>query len=222
MRESAIHIALLFAASEERSGGPADRLPQLFGVSEAELISRLRANDESAYTMIYDAYRPRLLAIASAYVSTAVAEELVQDLLALVWERRAEWTVERGIGIYLYASVRNRALKQLRHEGVIGRLEHSAPAYDAPPGMGAANERADVQLERDAERDAVRAAVDGALARLSEGARTAFLLRWMHELSYPEIAQIMATSEATVRQQVAKARRAVVPVLERLAQQANA
>lgn len=214
-----MNVALLFAAAEERSGGPADRIPHLLDVPEHELVTRLRAGDDAAYAMIYDAYRPRLLAIASAYVSVAVAEELVQDLLALVWERRAEWTVERGIGIYLYASARNRALKYVRHEGVVGRLEHASAMDDQPPGMGGAEERADVRLERDAERDAVRSAVDAALARLSEGARTAFLLRWMHELSYPEIARIMATSEVTVRQQVAKARRAVVPVLERLARQ---
>jgi RNA polymerase sigma-70 factor (ECF subfamily) len=210
-----LNVGMLMAAAEEHAGGPGHRVPDLLGMPEAEFIERLRAGDEAAYTTMYTTFQPRLIAIATAYVDRAIAEELTQDVLGFVWEHREEWSIERGVGVYLYATVRNRALKYLRHDRVIARLEHVPDIAEAPPGMGGANENADVRLER----EDVRAAVDAALARISDGARTAFLLRWMHELSYPEIAQVMATSEVTARQQVAKARRAVVPVLERLARQ---
>jgi RNA polymerase sigma-70 factor (ECF subfamily) len=210
-----LNVGMLLAAPERDVGGPSSCIPDLLGMPETEFVERLRAGDEVAYTAMYRTFQPRLVAIATAYVDRSIAEDLTQDVLGYVWEHRAEWSVERGVGVYLYATVRNRALKYLRHDRVIARLEHAPNVADAPPGMSGASEGAEVRLER----EDVRAAVDAALARVSDGARTAFLLRWMHELSYPEIAQVMATSEATVRQQVAKARRAVVPVLERLARQ---
>jgi RNA polymerase sigma-70 factor, ECF subfamily len=208
-------VALLAASSEEHTGGPASRMPELLGMPEHEFVARLRVGDEQAYGAMYRIFYPRLVAVATAYVDGAVAEELAQDVLALVWERRETWAVDEGIGLYLYAAVRNRALKSVRHDRVVARLEHLPESSDAPPGMGRRDDAADTQLER----ADVRGAIDAALARLSEAARTAFLLRWMHDLSYPEIARIMATSEVTVRQQVAKARRAVVPVLERLSRE---
>jgi len=206
--------ALLFAPSEEHHGGPSPKLHTLLGMTDAELVARLQTGDDNAYTTLYRVFHPRLVAIATGYVERPIAEELAHDVLILVWERRDTWTVGDGIGIYLYTAVRNRALKHIRHARVVARLEHiPIDADETPPGMGAAATRADIQLEQ----HDVRRAVDAALARVSEGARTAFLLRWMHELSYPEIARIMMTTEQTVRQQVAKARRAVIPVLEQLA-----
>lgn len=209
-------IPLIFSASEEVAGGPAPQVPYLLGMPEHEFVSRLREGDESAFTTMYRSFFPRLVAVATGYVAEAIAEDLAQDVLLYVWDNRADWKVETGVGTYLYASVRNRALNHLRHEGVVGRLERSVLPDDPsekPPGMGDSPVASDVRLEM----EDVRALVDAALARMADGPRTAFLLRWMHDLSYPEIAKIMSTSEASVRQQVARARRVVVPVLKKVA-----
>jgi RNA polymerase sigma-70 factor (ECF subfamily) len=41
-----------------------------------------------------------------------------------------------------------------------------------------------------------------AIDRLPEGRRTAVLLRWVHEMSYAEIAHVMGTSVIGVKQQL--------------------
>jgi RNA polymerase sigma factor (sigma-70 family) len=51
------------------------------------------------------------------------------------------------------------------------------------------------------------------LARLPELGRTAFTLRWIHQLAYEEIAAIMEISEAAVRKQVSRTREALIAVL---------
>jgi len=47
-------------------------------------------------------------------------------------------------------------------------------------------------------------------ALVREGARVAFTLRWVHQLSYPEIAEIMNVSEAAARKQVSRARESLL------------
>lgn len=74
--------------------------------------------------------------------------------------------------------MRNRALKQLRRQGVAGRLELFVSASDdGVVGMGAAEPRPDERVER----DDLLERVDEALMRLPELGRTAFTLRWIHQ-----------------------------------------
>jgi RNA polymerase sigma-70 factor (ECF subfamily) len=206
------YAAMLAAPPEHEAGGPEARLPELVGLDDATLAVRLRDGDAEAFSALYRAYYARLVAIARIYTGVAVAEELVQEFLAGVWERRADWRVGDGIGVYLYAAIRNRARNYVRHEGVVGRVEQSSVMAGESPGLGNASESPHARLER----EDIRAAIESALARLPEGMRTAFELRWMHELSYPEVARIMGIAEPAARKQVSKARAVIFPVLEGL------
>lgn len=206
--------ALLAASSEAYRGGPRPKLPELVDGSNAELVARLRLGSEAAFDTLYRAFHPRLVAIARTYVTVERAEELAQDMLTLVWERRTQWSPDEDLGIYLYASVRNRALSLVRHDRVVDRLEREATLSGNAVAMGQADEAADLRLEY----EDVHTAIDRVLARLPEGMRTAFALRWVHELSYPEVAKIMGISEAAARKQVSRAREAVIPVLRRFAE----
>jgi RNA polymerase sigma-70 factor (ECF subfamily) len=205
---------LLAAPSEARHGGPAAKLPELLNGTPAELVVRLRDGDERAFDALYRAFYPRLVAIARMYVTVARAEELAQDVLALVWERRATWPPDDDLGVYLYASVRNRARSAVRHDRVVLHFERRSVASGEVVAMGGAAEPAESRLER----ADVHAAIDRALARLPDGMRTAFTLRWIHELSYTEVARIMGIQEAAARKQVSRARDAIVPVLRRFAE----
>jgi RNA polymerase sigma-70 factor (ECF subfamily) len=204
--------AFLLSPPESHTDGAARIAPQLFGESEQSLIQRLRANDEPAYEQIYRVLRPRLVAIACEYVPMSVAEEIAQDVLALVWERRSTWPPARGLATYLYAAARNRAKDDLRHQGVVGRVaavvtvtpsEHDIPGAGRPPGAP------DAMVER-AE---LGHAFVSALQRLPEGTRTAFTLRWVHQLGYPEVAEVMGISEGAARKQVSRARESLLAEL---------
>lgn len=203
--------ALLAASSEHAHGGPPPKLPELLQLSNAELAARIRDGDEAAFDTLYRTFYPRLVALARGYVPVETAEELVQDVFMHTWERRTDWSPTDDIGIYLYASVRNRAISVLRHDRVVGRAEEMALETGVALAMGNPDVGADVQLER----TDLQLAVAGVLAGLPEGMRTAFTLRWIHELSYAEVARIMGISEPAARKQVSRARDAVIPVLRR-------
>ncbi len=189
---------------------PLDAVP---GTSESDLIRLLNIDDHTAFETIYRVLHPRLLAIATRYVhSVPVAEELVQDALLLVWDRRHQWKPTDSLVVYLYATVRNRALKHRRHERVIGRVATIARSEGQPLGAGNFIERPDIIVER----EDLLAAVRRVLHSLPEVQQTAFTFRWIHHLSYDDIAEIMGISVVSARKHVSRARTALISVIASL------
>jgi RNA polymerase sigma-70 factor, ECF subfamily len=73
--------ALQSAARAERYTGTVRRMPEVHaGLSDDELLLRLRAGDEAAFMDLVTRYGPLMLRIALSHVSSrAVADEVVQD-----------------------------------------------------------------------------------------------------------------------------------------------
>lgn len=166
-------------------------------------LARLRAGDAAAFEEIFHAYSARLYRFVYGYVkSTAVAEELVQDVLLRLWEQReGRGTGPQTLRAYLYTAARSRALDHLRHEGVVHRSEDEAVGTGIVLAMGQPAHQADDRL-RDEE---LRAALDRALAELPERRRTAMTLYWQDGLRYAEIAEVMGVSVKTVENHLATA-----------------
>jgi RNA polymerase sigma-70 factor (ECF subfamily) len=199
-------------SSQER--GPTRRADALLGTAEATLIEQIRAGDEAVYTRVYAFLAPRLIAIAQQHVPVSVAEEITQDVLLSLWEQRQPWPAARGITVYLYTVVRRRAIDHARHQGVVGRVEAAARVAEDSPGAGAAFPSPDEAVDR----HDLAAAIERALEMLSERPRTAFVLRWIHQLGYAEVAEIMGVNEATARKLVSRARESLLELLRDYAQ----
>jgi RNA polymerase sigma-70 factor, ECF subfamily len=179
-----------------------DRLGDTAGrASEDAWVARLRADDVAAFTEIYVTYVPRLATYAYSYVRDAViAEELVHDVLASVWEGRARLQVHASFAAYLYGAVRFAALKLARDTSVRDRYVSVAMGEDARQVVEAhdVDDEARVWERR-------RAAILGAVDQLPSRCREAFLLRWRDELSYADIASVMGISVKTVEMQMTAA-----------------
>ena len=69
------------------------------------------AGDERALETLFRSHYASLCEFAVRYVrEEALAEEIVQDLFADLWARRAEWRLRGPVRAYLFGAVRNRAL----------------------------------------------------------------------------------------------------------------
>lgn len=178
------------------------------GEASADDVARIRAGDSRAFEVLFDAYYHRLCGFAVQYVhESAVAEDLVQDVFTNLWRGRATWQVHTTVRAYLFAAVRNRALNLRAHQAVeqdwerevVARNEHD-PAVAEP---------ADLHLERAEVRSRVRAA----LASLPERCRLVMQLRWLEQMSYATIAEVMGISEKGVENQLARGLRAMQGML---------
>src|SRR5256886_416983 len=100
---------------------------------ERDWGARIRAGDAAAFERAFRTYHPALCKFAFRYVhSRDVAQELVHDVFATLWEERGRLSVDR-LKSYLYAAVRNLAISHLRHELVERRWRGRAPPGAAPP-----------------------------------------------------------------------------------------
>ena len=157
---------------------------------ERDWAVRIRAGDAAAFERAFRTYHPALRKFACRYVhSPDVAQELVHDVFATLWEERARLSVDR-LKSYLYTAVRNLAISHLRHELVERRWRERAPAGAAP-----LNENEGERRLETAELEAVVARV---LGRLPERCRLALTLRWQRQMSYAEVAAAMGISVKTV------------------------
>lgn len=86
--------------------------------SDRQIIELLNRDKERGFRMLYDHYyKPLTIYAIRLTDSQAVAEDVVQDLLISIWERSLWCNVKSNLRSYLFLSVRNNALAQLRKNG---------------------------------------------------------------------------------------------------------
>ena len=132
--------------------------------------------------------------IARLTGSTEAAEDAVQDAFCRVWDRRTSWRGDGSVSGLLFRLARNSAISAHRHleaeERAAAVASEGVPRHDEPAALP---------------NDALRAALERAVAELPPRRREVFLLRVVHDLSYREIGDVMGTSTQTVANQLSHA-----------------
>ncbi len=165
------------------------------GQREHEWVERIRRSDASAFEALFHAFYSELAAFACRYVhSRDIAEEVVHDVLARIWERREQFELRDQLRTYLYTAVRNEALNRLRHSLVERRWRDRMLQQQRVEPAAARPDDADARLER----NELAAALERVLAQVPERCRHALMLRWQQQMSYAEVAEAMGISVKAV------------------------
>ena len=127
-------------------------------------------------------------------MNKAEAEDVVQDTLLKVWERRDEWEQINNLEAFAIATCRNRALDIVKRAGrKTENLDEMAHFSNQTPHE---------QLVANEEISLVRRLMDD----LPEVQRTIMLLRDIEGKTYQEIAQMLDISETQVKVYLHRAR----------------
>lgn len=81
--------------------------------------------DNQAIELLYDRYYRALVSYGCQFVEMAIAEDIVQDLFSVLWERRPLFNSISKFSAYLYNTVHNSALNHLRHQTVHNNYRQS-------------------------------------------------------------------------------------------------
>lgn len=167
-------------------------------VDERELLARVRVGDERAFDAIFREHYPPLVRCAEAMLHRRdVAEEIVQEVMLALWQRRDSLVVEDSLRAYLFRATRNRALNHIRHLAIERKAEPELSAVEPAHAAGTdglLGEEMETALRR-----AVRA--------LPPRCREVFELSRVSGLRYAEIAVTLGISVKTVEAQMGKALR---------------
>lgn len=178
--------------------GSNDQLP-------LDLDDRIRRGDPAAFEALFRAHYEALCAFAARYTdSSAVAEELVQDVFTRLWTDRSKWPAPRNRRAYLFTAVRNRALNAGRRR----KLEQDWADAEIIGSRTTEDTGGDDPTPRFQDPDA-HAQLERAVASLPERCRLVMHLRWREGLSYADIAGIMGISTKGVENQLARGLRAL-------------
>lgn len=82
-------------------------------------IEQINQLDAFAFRVLYKKYYRALVVYAINILGESqAAEDVVQDLFSVIWERKQPFHSLSSLNVYLYNSVRNSSLDYLRHKDV--------------------------------------------------------------------------------------------------------
>lgn len=132
-------------------------------------------------------------------LDSAEAEDIVQDTMIRVWNKRDEWAQFNSIEAFCLTVARNLAIDRSQ-KSEAQNIELTTETQEMSDGS--TPER---QLERSEQMDLVRKLIN----ELPEKQRTIIQLRDIEEKSYKEIADVMQLTEDQVKVTLSRARQRI-------------
>jgi RNA polymerase sigma-70 factor (ECF subfamily) len=182
--------------------GPAGAAPYPRGLEEATVVGRAQDGDLAAFELIVHRYQGPVFRLAYRMLGDrGEAEDVVQDTLVLVWRKLPSLVDVQAFHRWIYQVATRRCLSVLRTRSLrrtdatdADDLERELPVDAAADPAAAAQHAASLR------------GLDDLLRRLPDEQRACWVLRELHDLTYPEIAFAMNLPVSTVRGRLARAR----------------
>ncbi|SMO62765.1 RNA polymerase sigma-70 factor [Fodinibius sediminis] len=166
------------------------------GDKEERWILEIQKGDKEAFERLFTTYYFDLTRFVWRYVkSNAIAEELVQEVFANIWQDRAQWHPTSSLKLYLYQSVKNQALDYLRHQEVRKKYDPKWMAAKDNPTLDYRDPRRKKQVQ-----EAIRREIEA----LPPRSKMTYKLHRYDGLTYSEIAEVMDVSVKTVESQMTR------------------
>jgi RNA polymerase sigma-70 factor (ECF subfamily) len=158
--------------------------------SERDLVERARARDSEAFAELYDEHVARVYRHIYYLVGDiSEAEDLSAQAFLQAWEAIPRYEVRGApFASWLLRIAHNLAVSHLRSR----RQKAQLPEGLVDEGLHRNPEEA---LQQQADEERVREAI----LRLRDEQRQVIILRFVEELEYPEVAEIIGKSVAAVR-----------------------
>ncbi|MCA9524630.1 MAG: RNA polymerase sigma factor [Myxococcales bacterium] len=170
-------------------------------LTDEELMTRYQKGDTSAFEALLDRYhRPIYNLILRMIGQRELAEDLLQDTFIRVINGAASFTQQARFKTWLYTIARNISIDAMRK-----RKYRRARSLDEP--MNGEEGRTMVETigsdeptsDRRVDDQRFKGRLEEALAALSDEQREVFVMRQFDGLAFKEIAEVVGTSENTIK-----------------------
>jgi RNA polymerase sigma-70 factor (family 1) len=165
--------------------------------TDQELLTLLRAGDESAFTEIYQRYFNLLYRYAYKKLRDQdLAKDILHDFFAGLWGKRDTIPLINNLSAYLFTVINRKLIDHFLHQQVAAKYVDSFAAF-----LGNEEGKTD-HLIREKQ---LMAAIEAEISALPPRMREVFELSRKQHLSHKEIAEHMEISEKTVDRQISNA-----------------
>lgn len=172
--------------------------------SDSVLAQRWQAGDATAAALVVERYANALGAIAYSVVrDVGLAEEVVQESMVRATQRIGTLRDGEKLGAFLIGIARNVAFDMMRHKGREAVLDPENLAAPDDPSAAASRLELEQRLKQ-------------AVELLSDEQREIFMLKYVSDLRYGEIAVTLGMTENAVAQKLWRIRQKLQKLLEDL------
>jgi RNA polymerase sigma-70 factor (ECF subfamily) len=180
--------------------------------SDADLMRRLRNDDQGALDPLYARYAPLIYHLAAQTLGRPAAEEVVQEVFLTVWHKAASFDPQLGsFRSWVLQIAHRRILNELR------RQSHRPRLSEAPLDALVSD---DPEPAEAAWREYRRQAVQSAVEALPPEQRVALGLAFFGDLTHEQVARVLqlplGTAKTRIRTALHRLRNHLAPVLAAL------
>lgn len=162
---------------------------------DERLFESFQRGDKKAFNTFFLRYYPILCAYATQFVGMNDAEEIIQDMMVGIWERRKEMVVDSSLNGYLFRAVRNKCFNHIEKIRI-----HEQVHFIIAGSMQLQFEDPDFYIVEE-----LTQKIEEALGRLPEKYRQAFVMNRIEGKTYNEIATELGISSKTVDYRIQQA-----------------
>lgn len=163
--------------------------------TSTNFVEGLKAGNRSVFRDLFDNYYEPLSRYCMRFVSDQEdAEEIVQDVFVMLWEKRDQISITTSLNAYLFRSVKNKALNYKTHLNV--RKSYTDHIIATTEISSEADDMAQQELQT---------MYEAALESMPEKRRQIFEMSRKDGLKYAEIADKLSISVKTVEAHLSKA-----------------
>lgn len=158
-------------------------------VNERELLAKIAAGDEHAFTILFDGYYNTLGEyLYKLTESLVITQEIIQDAFIKIWLKRGELLKVKNFSSYIFIICRNQAYNELRKKAMERNVLQSFGKMMAS--------------QTEAAGDTYRELIDTAVDKLPTQAQKVYLMSRDERLKHEEIGFILGISAETVKKHI--------------------
>lgn len=168
---------------------------------EQQLLYLLHKGDRDAFTQIYNRYSKKLfLKIYHLVKLQDAAEEILQDIFVLIWEKRESIVIHQSFNAYLHRIAANKATDFFR------KLQRDRVAFERIKEISSASySHVEEKLFTEETSNIFRQAIEA----LPPQRQQVFRLCKMEGKSYGEVSHLLGISTSTINDHIVKATRSL-------------
>lgn len=166
-----------------------------------QLVKKLNEGDHHAYRFIFDQYYALMCSIAYEYVEDYhISQNIVEDIMLSVWEKREQLHISTSIKSYLLTSVHNKCIDHLRSQS------REVEVFSLESEIGSSScYIPDQEMFEQIILSELEDKIEKIIQSMPEECKRVFLLSRYGDKSYTEIADELNISVNTVKYHIKKA-----------------
>jgi RNA polymerase sigma-70 factor (ECF subfamily) len=160
------------------------------------LLSSMKDGNYKAFECIFKKYYPMLCVYAHRFVEMEDVEDVVEECMIWLWEKRETITINTTLRQYLFSMVRNKSLNLLTRKGVAEKAAAWYFSYLMEKSMSESDQYQVKELQKK---------IQESIESLPESYREAFIMHRFQGMSYKEIAEKNNVSVKTIDYRIQQA-----------------